>query len=49
VDASLDEIAKRAGVAGGTLYRHFPTRTDLVKAVLAGQSPRGCAPPSRTH
>ncbi|GGP62998.1 TetR/AcrR family transcriptional regulator [Saccharothrix coeruleofusca] len=36
-DASLDEIARRAGVASGTLYRHFPTRLDLVEAVLAGQ------------
>jgi len=31
--ASLDEIAKRAGVGPGTLYRHFPTREDLLKAV----------------
>ncbi|MGI5125637.1 TetR/AcrR family transcriptional regulator [Pseudonocardia sp. CA-107938] len=37
VDASLDEIARRAGVASGTLYRHFPTRIDLVEVVLAGQ------------
>lgn len=37
VDASLDGIARRAGVASGTLYRHFPTRLDLVEAVLAGQ------------
>ncbi|MET7282436.1 TetR family transcriptional regulator [Kribbella sp. NPDC005582] len=37
VDASLDEIARRAGVASGTLYRHFPTRLDLVEAVLAEQ------------
>src|SRR6266498_58115 len=37
VDASLDEIARRAGVASGTLYRHFPTRLDLVEAVLADQ------------
>jgi AcrR family transcriptional regulator len=37
VDASLDEIARRAGVASGTLYRHFPTRLDLVEAVLAKQ------------
>ena len=37
VNASLDEIARRAGVASGTLYRHFPTRLDLVEAVLAGQ------------
>lgn len=36
-DASLDEIARRAGVASGTLYRHFPTRLDLIEAVLAGQ------------
>jgi len=31
--ASLDEIARRAGVGIGTLYRHFPTRTDLIEAV----------------
>lgn len=37
VDASLDEIARRAGVASGTLYRHFPTRLDLIEAVLADQ------------
>lgn len=37
VDASLDEIARRAGVASGTLYRHFPTRLDLVEAVLGEQ------------
>jgi AcrR family transcriptional regulator len=37
VDASLDDIARRAGVASGTLYRHFPTRLDLVEAVLADQ------------
>src|SRR5712671_5957337 len=32
-DASLDEIAKRAGVGPGTLYRHFPTRDALIEAV----------------
>ncbi|MGW5364597.1 TetR/AcrR family transcriptional regulator [Actinopolymorpha pittospori] len=37
VDASLDEIARRAGVASGTLYRHFPTRLDLIETVLAEQ------------
>ena len=36
-DASLDEIARRAGVASGTLYRHFPTRLDLIEVVLAEQ------------
>jgi AcrR family transcriptional regulator len=33
-DASLDEIAKRAGVGPGTLYRHFPTREALVDALM---------------
>jgi len=33
VNASLDEIAKEAGVGPGTLYRHFPTREDLLQAV----------------
>lgn len=33
VDASLEEIARRAGVGIGTLYRHFPTREHLVEAV----------------
>jgi len=36
-EASLDEIARRVGVAGGTLYRHFHTRLDLIEAVLAEQ------------
>ncbi|MER7913082.1 helix-turn-helix domain-containing protein, partial [Streptomyces sp. NPDC096068] len=31
-DASLEDIAARAGVAIGTLYRHFPTRAALVEA-----------------
>ena len=33
-DASLEEVARRAGVAIGTLYRHFPTRDDLLAALL---------------
>lgn len=32
-DTSLNEIAKRAGVGPGTLYRHFPTREALVLVV----------------
>jgi AcrR family transcriptional regulator len=32
-NASLDEIAKQAGVGPGTLYRHFPTRDALLEAV----------------
>jgi AcrR family transcriptional regulator len=31
--ASLDDIAKQAGVGPGTLYRHFPTRDSLLEAV----------------
>ncbi|MFB4278082.1 MULTISPECIES: TetR/AcrR family transcriptional regulator [unclassified Nonomuraea] len=33
-DASLREIARRAGVGIGTLYRHFPTREALLEAIL---------------
>ena len=32
-NASLDDIAKDAGVGAGTLYRHFPTRDTLIEAV----------------
>jgi len=32
-DVSLDEIARRAGVGIGTLYRHFPNRGAIVEAV----------------
>ena len=31
--ASMDEIAKQAQVGAGTLYRHFPSREELLKAV----------------
>jgi AcrR family transcriptional regulator len=34
---SLDAIAKRAGVGSATLYRHFPTREDLVEEVYRDQ------------
>jgi AcrR family transcriptional regulator len=34
-DVGMDEIAARAGVAVGTLYRHFPTKGDLVAAIMA--------------
>jgi AcrR family transcriptional regulator len=35
IDVSAGEIARRAGVAKGTLFRHFPTKRDLLGAVLA--------------
>jgi AcrR family transcriptional regulator len=34
VDASLEKIAREAGVSIGTLYRHFPTRLDLLMAAF---------------
>lgn len=37
VDAPVREIAKEAGVGMGTIYRHFPTRADLVVAVYRHQ------------
>ena len=36
-DTSLDDIAKQAGVGQGTLYRHFPTREELLQAVYRSE------------
>src|ERR1700689_5287466 len=36
-DVSLEEIARRAGVGIGTLYRHFPTRQSQLEAVFRDQ------------
>ena len=36
-DASLDDIARQAGVGAGTLYRHFPTRDALIEAVYRSE------------
>jgi AcrR family transcriptional regulator len=36
-DASLDDIAKQAGVGPGTLYRHFPAREELLQAVYRSE------------
>lgn len=38
VGASLESVAKEAGVGAGTLYRHFPTREALLAAVLQTRS-----------
>jgi AcrR family transcriptional regulator len=37
MEASLEDIARRAGVGIGTLYRNFPTRQDLFEAVYVGE------------
>jgi len=37
IDASLEDIARRAGVGIGTLYRNFPTRDALVESVYLGE------------
>jgi AcrR family transcriptional regulator len=56
VDAPAKEITDLAGVGVGTLYRHFPQRSDLVKAVVrtgidavadAGPQLRAAHPPAR--
>src|ERR1700722_8929654 len=36
-NASLDDIAKQAGVGPGTLYRHFPTREELLRSVYRSE------------
>lgn len=36
----IDEIARRAGVGAGTVYRHFPTKEDLFRAVVVDRIQR---------
>jgi AcrR family transcriptional regulator len=36
-DAPLDEVARRAGIGNATMYRHFPTRRELLIAVYADE------------
>ena len=43
LQAPLDEIAQVAGVGNATLYRHFPTRSDLLHAVFIDQLDRWTA------
>ncbi|GAA5114497.1 TetR/AcrR family transcriptional regulator [Pseudonocardia adelaidensis] len=45
-DAHVDEIARRAGVAVGTLYRHFETREALVEEVYRAEVDQLCAAPA---
>ena len=41
-EASLEDIARQAGVGIGTLYRNFPTRQDLLRAVYLGEIEELC-------
>ncbi|WP_370648022.1 TetR/AcrR family transcriptional regulator [Phyllobacterium meliloti] len=43
VEGSLEDIARRAGVGIGTLYRHFPTREHLVEVVYKREVENLCA------
>jgi AcrR family transcriptional regulator len=40
LDAQIDEIARLAGVGVGTVYRHFPTKEDLVEALAMARFER---------
>ncbi|WP_250573952.1 TetR/AcrR family transcriptional regulator [Nonomuraea sediminis] len=42
-EASLEEIARRAGVGSATLHRHFPARQRLLEAVFRGKVEALCA------
>jgi AcrR family transcriptional regulator len=46
-NASLEEIAKQAGVGTGTLYRHFPTRDALIEGVYRNEVEKLAAAASR--
>jgi AcrR family transcriptional regulator len=50
-EVPLEDVARRAHVGIGTLYRHFPTRAALIEAAYRHEVVRLCAPlaePSRT-
>lgn len=40
VDVSIDEVARRAGVGHGTVFRRFPTKEALIEAVLGKELDR---------
>jgi AcrR family transcriptional regulator len=40
LDAQMDDIARAAGVGVGTVYRHFPTKDDLVEALITDRFDR---------
>jgi AcrR family transcriptional regulator len=48
-EASLEDIARRAGVGVGTLYRHFPNRAALVEAVYVEEVETLCRSAGEYH
>ncbi|CAJ58913.1 MULTISPECIES: TetR/AcrR family transcriptional regulator [Frankia] len=46
-DISLNEVARRAGVGTGTLFRHFPSRDALLEALLHDRTAALCAEAER--
>ncbi len=46
-NAGLEDIAKKAGVGPGTLYRHFPTREELLVAVYRSEMEKLAPAPAR--
>lgn len=42
VDAPLDDVARRAGVGNATMYRHFPTRQEMIIAVYSDEVTELC-------
>jgi AcrR family transcriptional regulator len=48
-DASLEEIARNAGVGIGTLYRNFPARSDLINSLYADEVEELCRAADNTE
>ena len=44
----MDDVARRAGVGVGTVYRHFPTKEALIEALVAGRV-RAASPARRAR
>src|ERR1700730_7767830 len=43
----IASVAERAGIAAGTVYRYFPSKTDLIAALVTAQTAREIAPLTR--
>src|SRR4029453_12202897 len=45
LDASVADFARRAGIGKGTVFRHFPTKDDLLAAVVLDRASSLASPP----